>query len=147
MLRGPEATRRRAGAVAPPFPWLALGTLAAAVMLIALAGVDIEVLRSSLLLLGGLAGLALFFVMDDWRPASRLFPTRPFSWRSPVGSGMTMVFSFSVATCSFAVYGPLILTSLHGIPMLTTGWIIAGESIAWSILSILVANAPPSANG
>ena len=28
--------------------------------------------------------------------------------------------------------------------MLTTGYIIAAESIAWSILSILVANAPPS---
>jgi MFS family permease len=143
VLRGPEATRRAAGAAAPPFPLFALGALAAAVMLIALAGVGIEVLRSSLLLAGGLGGLALFFVVDGWRPASRLFPTRPFSWRSPVGSGMTMVLSFSVATCSFAVYGPLILTSLHGIPILTTGWIIAGESIAWSILSILVANAPP----
>ena len=57
---------------------------------------------------------------------------------------MTLVAAFSVATCSFAVYGPLILTSLHGIPVLTTGYIIAAESIAWSILSILVANAPPS---
>ena len=54
-----------------------------------------------------------------------------------------MIAAFSVATCSFAIYGPLILTSLHGIPVLTTGYIIAAESIAWSILSILVANAPP----
>ena len=74
---------------------------------------------------------------------SRLFPTRPFDPRSAVGSGMIMVFAFSIATCSFALYGPLILTSLHGIPVLTTGYIIAAESISWSILSILVANAPP----
>jgi MFS family permease len=56
---------------------------------------------------------------------------------------MIFVAAFSVATCSFAVYGPLILTSLHGIPLLTTGYIIAAESIAWSALSILVANARP----
>ena len=57
---------------------------------------------------------------------------------------MIMVATFSVATCSFAVYGPLLLTSLHGISLLTAGYVIAAESIAWSILSILVANAPPS---
>ena len=56
---------------------------------------------------------------------------------------MTMVFAFSVATISFSVYGPLLLTSVHGISLLTTGYIIAAESIAWSILSILVANARP----
>ena len=60
-----------------------------------------------------------------------------------MGNGMTMIAAFSVATCSFGVYGPLILTSLHGISLLTTGYIIAAESIAWSVLSILVANAPP----
>jgi MFS family permease len=66
-----------------------------------------------------------------------------FDWRSQVGSGMTLVAAFSIATCSFAVYGPLILTSLHGLTPLATGYIIASESLAWSILSILVANAPP----
>ena len=58
---------------------------------------------------------------------------------------MIFIAAFSVATCSFVVYGPLILTSLHGISLLTTGYIIAAESISWSVLSILVANAPPRA--
>ena len=138
-----RATTPRAGAVRLRFPLRALGALAVASTLIARAGVAIELVRSSLLLVAGLAGLALFFVIDGGQPASRLFPTRPFDWRTPVGSGMTMVLAFSIATCSFAVYGPLILTSLHGISVLTTGYIIAAESIAWSILSILVANAPP----
>jgi MFS family permease len=56
---------------------------------------------------------------------------------------LTIAAAFSIATCSFAVYGPLILTSLHGISILTTGYIIAAEAIAWSILSIIVAGAPP----
>jgi predicted MFS family arabinose efflux permease len=144
VLDTPEATRPQAiTGTAPPFPFAALGCLAVSVVLIATAGVDIALLRSSLLLVLGLIGLALFIRIDALKPGSRLFPSRLFSWRSPVGAGMTMVAAFSVATCSFAVYGPLLLTSLHGIPILTTGYIIAAESIAWSILSILVANAPP----
>ncbi|WP_095199733.1 MFS transporter [Mesorhizobium carmichaelinearum] len=143
VLNTPEATRpvTSAGKV-PPFPFAALACLAVAVVLIASAGVDIAVLRSSLLIVLGLAGLALFFYIDALKPRSRLFPSGLFSWRTPVGAGMTMVAAFSVATCSFGVYGPLLLTSLHDIPLLTTGYIIAAESIAWSILSILVANAP-----
>jgi len=143
VLNTPQATRPQASAGAtPPFPYLALGCLAVSVVLIAMAGVDIALLRSSLLLGFGLIGLALFFRVDALKPQSRLFPARLFSWRSPVGSGMTMVAAFSVATVSFGVYGPLLLTSLHGIPILTTGYIIAAESISWSILAILVANAP-----
>ncbi|CAN7375533.1 MFS transporter [Mesorhizobium amorphae] len=143
VLNTPEATRLQAtGGTAPPFPYVALGCLAVSVVLIAMAGVDIALLRSSRLLGFGLIGLALFFRVDGLKPQSRLFPARLFSWRSPVGSGMTMVAAFSVATISFGVYGPLLLTSLHDIPILTTGYIIAAESISWSILSILVANAP-----
>ncbi|MBZ9891352.1 MFS transporter [Mesorhizobium sp. BR1-1-3] len=144
VLDTPEATRPKASAGgAPPFPFAALACLTVAVVLIASAGVDIALLRSSLLMAFGLIGLLLFFTIDALKPLSRLFPARLFSWRTPVGAGMTMVAAFSVATCSFGVYGPLLLTSLHDIPLLTTGYIIAAESIAWSILSILVANAPP----
>jgi MFS family permease len=144
VLTGSAATvDRRAIAAPPPFPFLPLACLAAAVTLIAGAGVSIEALRSSLLLAAGLAGLVLFFALDARLPRSRLFPSRLFDWRSKVGSGMTFVAAMSIATCSFAVYGPLILTSLHGISVLTSGYIIAAESISWSILSILVANAPP----
>jgi MFS family permease len=144
VLRGPQATRpQNDGAALPRFPVVALGCLAASIVLIALAGVKVEALRSSLLLSAGIAGIALFFVLDARLPAARLFPSRPFNLGTPLGNGMTMVAAFSVATCSFGVYGPLLLTSLHGIPVLTTGYIIAAESISWSILSILVANAPP----
>jgi hypothetical protein len=142
VLTGPATRVEERQAVPPPFPLLPLACLALSVSLIAAAGVSIAPLRSSLLLALGLAGLALFFVLDARRPASRLFPSRLFDWRSKVGSGMTLTAAFSVATCSFAVYGPLILTSLHGIPVLTAGYVIAAESISWSVLSILVAGAP-----
>jgi MFS family permease len=125
------------------FPFEVLACLAVSVILIAIAGLSIETLRSSFLLIVGLCGVGLVFWLDARRPDSRLFPRRPFDWRSPVGTGMTMVAAFSVATVSFGLYAPLILTNLHGMALLTTGYIIASESIAWSVLSILVANAPP----
>jgi MFS family permease len=144
VLRGPDATRRQGSGTKPPaFPFPTLGCLAASIVLIALAGLNVAPLRSSLLLISGLAGVALFFLLDERLPSARLFPSRPFNTKTPIGNGMTMIAAFSVATCSFAVYGPLLLTSLHGISLLTAGYIIAAESIAWSVLSILVANAPP----
>jgi MFS family permease len=130
----------------PPssFPFEVLACLALSVILIAMAGLAIETVRSSLLIIAGLAGVGLVFVLDARRPSSRLFPRHPFDWRSPVGTGMTMIAAFSIATVSFALYAPLILTNLHGMALITTGYIIASESIAWSVLSILVANAPQS---
>jgi MFS family permease len=53
-----------------------------------------------------------------------------------------MVAALSLSTCSFGFYGPLLLAALHEFSPVTTGLIIASESVSWSILSILVANAP-----
>lgn len=127
----------------PPFPFVALLVLAGSIVMIATAGVNIELVRSSILLALGLGGLALFFRLDAMKPASRLFPSGPFDLRTRVGSGLTMAAALCVSTCSITVYGPLLLTTLHGMPLLVTGYIIAMESIAWSILAIAVANIRP----
>jgi MFS family permease len=146
VLRGPQATQRKPSAAGrlPPFPFLPLACLAAAIMAIALAGVGFGVAGSTLLLVVGIAGIGGFFVLDATRPGSRLFPSRPLDMRTPLGNGIVMMAAFSVGTIAFSIYAPLILTSLHGVPILTTGYIIAAESIAWSILSIIVANARPT---
>lgn len=144
MLTSPQATTRvRPTGALPPFPVLVLIVLALSVMAIASAGINIAPLRSSLLLLAGLVGLVIFFRLDSRNRAAHLFPDRLFDWSTPMGGGMVMVSALSVATCSLAVYGPLLLTTLHDTPVLTTGWIIATESIAWSITAILVAGASP----
>lgn len=142
-MRAAGETVKPAGDKPPAFPFEVLACLAVSVILIASAGLAISPLRSSALLIVGLAGIGLVFVLDARRPDSRLFPSRPFDWKSPVGTGMTMIAAFSVATCSFGLYAPLILTRLHDVPLLTSGYIIASESISWSVLSILVANTPP----
>lgn len=126
--------------VPPPFPVLSLAALAAGVVMIAAAGVVHGVLAATVLFALGITGVVLFFRLDARNARSRLFPSNLFDWRRPLGAGMITVGSLSIATCSFFIYGPILLTSLHGISVLTTGYIIAAESIAWSVLSIAVAN-------
>jgi hypothetical protein len=53
-----------------------------------------------------------------------------------------MVAALSFSTCSFAFYGLLVLAALHNFTAITIGLLIASESVSWSVLSILVANAP-----
>jgi len=141
VLREEPAPPAASGAQ-PPFPALALACLAAGVTAIAAAGVETRAPVSALLLFGGFAGVVLFFVLDARRPRSRLFPAGTFDPRTTLGAGMIMVGALSVSTCSFGFYGPLLLAALHGFSPLTTGLIIASESIAWSILSILFAGSP-----
>ena len=123
------------------FPWLALACLSAGVMAIAAAGVETRLPIAMTMIAVGLAGVLLFFLIDSRSPHSRLFPAATFNPRTTIGSGMIMVAALSVSTCSFGFYGPLLLAGLHDFTPLTTGLIIASESIAWSALSILVATA------
>lgn len=144
VLNAPEARRPASSAEPlPPFPYAVLVVLGIAVLLIASAGVNVEIARSSSLLLIGLLGLVLFFRLDQRNRRAHLFPSRMFDSATTMGRGMIMVAAFSVSTCSLAVYGPLLLTTLHGMSLLATGFIIASESIAWSVMSILVAGASP----
>ena len=123
------------------FPWLALACLSAGVMAIAAAGVETRLPIALTLIAVGFVGVLAFFLLDAHSASSRLFPTATFNPRTTIGSGMIMVGALSVSTCSFGFYGPLLLAGLHDFTPLTTGLIIASESIAWSILSILVATA------
>ena len=80
--RRAASTRRGAGPP-PPFPFAPLACLAVAVTLIASAGVSIELVRSSLLLVAR-PGRARRCSSRSTRgmPAARLFPSRLFDWRT-----------------------------------------------------------------
>lgn len=124
------------------FPALALLCLAISVSSVAAAGVEADLQWSTLLLIAGLSGIALFFFLDARNSRSRLFPAATLAPWTTLGSGMLMVAALAVSTCSFGYYGPLLLTAMHNFSPLTTGLLMASESISWSVLAILVANAP-----
>jgi len=91
-----------------------------------------------------LAGLALLVwaLRLDLRGGDRLFPLRPLDPRVRWGAGYAMVLSLSTATVSFTVYGPFLMETLFGATPLVAGFMIAIESVSWTIAAILFAGAP-----
>ena len=118
--------------------------LSAATLLIAEAGVDGRVAVSIAECLGGLA-LLYVAARIDRRSASRLVPAQALEPRHTVGAGIIMVFMFGAATTGFWAYGPLILKIMFGTDPLVSGYILAGESLAWSFGTLAVSGVQISA--
>lgn len=117
-------------------PWHALSALVPGVLGIAVASVVDSAGLAALSVATGAGFLALFFYLDR-REHSPLLPERSLS-AVPVRFGLLTVLCFSVATISFSVYGPLLLAQLHHVSLLEAGYLIAIESIAWSITAMMV---------
>jgi hypothetical protein len=58
-----------------------------------------------------------------------------------------MVLCFSAATIAMSVYGPILITRLHGVSALTAGYIVAASSIGWSIMAVIVSGADEKHDG
>lgn len=117
--------------------WLALGVVA-----IAYAGIAVGPLHTPAFVLLGLACLAFFLWLDAASSTGRLLPRRPIGLGTPVGAALTMILAFAAATIAIGVYVPFLLTSLHGVSPLVAGYIIALESIAWSVGAATVSGSP-----
>ena len=124
------------------FPVFRLLCLTAGVVAIAYAGIDITPLRTVFFVGVGLVLLWYFLRLDNRRPSSRLLPLKPFSLSHPVGAALVMIFCFSVGVVAIAAYGPLLMIHLHGISALSAGFILALESIGWTLAAVLVAGSP-----
>jgi MFS family permease len=129
----------------PPWSVLPLLILSAAAMLIAESSIAGSISAS---VPGCLLGAALLYgaARLDRRASSRLFPIQLLNIRHPVGAGLAMVFALSAATTGFWAYGPLILKILFGTRPLISGYILAGEAVAWSLATLAVSKAPLSAD-
>jgi MFS family permease len=132
---------------APAKRWsvLPLLLLSTAAMLIAESSV-VNSLKMSIA--GALLGASLLYLAArlDRSASSRLFPVHVLDFRHPVGAGLLMVFALSAATTGFWAYGPLILNILFGTQPLVSGFILAGEAVAWTLGTLMVSKAPVSAD-
>ncbi|MFI5012950.1 MAG: MFS transporter [Hyphomicrobiales bacterium] len=126
------------------WPWLPLLMLSAATLMIAEAGVAEGIAAS---ILGCSAGMGLLYAAArlDRRSRSRLLPALTLDLHQPVGAGLLMVFALSAATTGFWAYGPLILKIMFGTSPLVSGYILAGEALAWSAATMAVSSTPLSA--
>jgi MFS family permease len=117
-------------------PWSTILVLSVATICIAQAGVTgptaaILLVATGLALLCGAAWL-------DTRSPSRLLPRQAFDLTHSLGAGLMMIFVISAATNAFSIYGPLILRLAFGVSPLSSGYILATESIAWSSATMLL---------
>ncbi|HEY9236135.1 MAG TPA: MFS transporter [Phenylobacterium sp.] len=119
--------------------WPQLGLIAAGVAAIGLADIADDFARSLLMTAGGVA-LLLMMVWTDGRMAVRLLPRGSGSMMSIPGAGFATMFLMTVASMGFAIYGPAILQTLAGLSALTAGYVVAVESVAWTVLGLAVAH-------
>jgi len=150
--KSPAETAKAAAHVSPilhptqRWPVLPLLVLAAATFIIAeagaLSGRSGGVATS---IIGILLGTVLLYVAAriDRRGPVRLLPVQLLDTRHPVGAGLMMVFALATATTGFWAYGPLILKILFDTRPVVIGYILAGESIAWSLGTMAASTAKP----
>jgi MFS family permease len=148
------AQRWLPGAVPAPtrarWPIAPLMLLSAATLIIAEAGAlsgGATANRIPLAAAACVLGLLLVYLAAraDRRSTVPMLPRQTLEPRHPVGAGLLMVFTLSAATTGFWAYGPLVLKILFGTRPLVTGYILAGEAIAWSLATLAVASATPAA--
>ena len=119
-----------------PLPVARLGLLSLAVLAICQAGVVSSTEFAVVLCSSGIA-LLLFFLRQDMDSKNRIFPKGILNPCSISGSGLLMICSFFMATISLTVYGPLLMYIIFGAAPLVAGYIIALESMTWSLTAIL----------
>jgi MFS family permease len=129
----------------PPgrLPLLPLFVLSAASYAIAAAGVAAGRATAVAECVSGLALLWLAAWLDR-RSRHRLLPEDTLSLRHPVGLGLFSVFALAAATTGFWAYGPLILQAMFGTDPLVSGYILAGEALAWTAGTVALAGIKPS---
>ena len=112
-----------------------LGLLTVAVLAICQAGVVTNTGVALGLSVTGVMLLLLFFKLDG-DSENRIFPRGILSPRTVSGSGLLMLSSLFMATISLTVYGPLLMFIIFGAEPLVAGYIIALESLGWTVLAI-----------
>ena len=129
---------RREPAAAESFPIWRLGCLSLGVLLIAWSGIEFSPVQTPLFFIFGVACMLLFLWLDGRREQNRLLPRHPLGFGNRIGAGFTMILCFTTASIAISVYGPLIMTLLHGSSALVAGYVIACSSVGWSIAAVSV---------
>jgi MFS family permease len=116
-----------------------LVVLTASTLLIAVAGVLARPLASAVLVLAGLALLWMMLRMDA-RARVPLLPRSALDLGAATGSGYAMIFCLFASTTVFGVFGPALLQAIDGLSPLEAGYVIATDSIGWTITALAVSN-------
>jgi MFS family permease len=128
------------GTTIPAVPFARLGLFSLAVLAVASAGIDVSLLRSGLLCLLGAGLLGLFLWLDHRATHNRLFPRQIAMPGHPLGAGYAVIFATATGTIAFTVYSPVLLTALAGASPLLCGYMIAIESMSWTVATLIISS-------
>ncbi len=128
-------------------PLRRLAILSLSVVAVAFGGIRVGAATTPLCVFGGLV-LLFWFLRLDAAPGAKghLLPPRALDPRDRVGAGLLMVLLISAATIPLGVYGPLLITRLHDVSALGAGYVLAVESVSWSLMAVAVARVPERMN-
>lgn len=124
------------------FPARRLAILAASIVAIAWSGITDDLIAAIVAGCAGLAGVCAFLAIDQNRASGHILPSAIRTRGSTARNSLLMVFCLAASTISFSVFGPVLLRVLHHLSALETGYVIALESIGWSVAAIALANQP-----
>jgi MFS family permease len=117
------------------FPAARLVLLGLGVLCVAASGL-VAPLVWRLALLGSAVALVWCAFHLDGYTAHRLFPSQPLSLKTPVGTASWLFLLFGATTSLVTVFMPLVLHVLHGVSLLSAGYINALLSLAWTVLAL-----------
>lgn len=136
-------TRPPAAELSNNVPLLRLAVLAAGVVAVAYAGIDIDPVATPAFIAAGTALLIVFLVLDGRAGPDRLLPSVPFGLGTAHASALTMVLAMSAATIAITAYGPLLVVAIHGATAIVAGYLVACSAVGWTVFAILVSGADP----
>lgn len=121
-----------------PIGWLQLGLIGVGVCLIAVADQAPRGAAAAGLVGLGVAVLGACLRLDRFR-AARLLPRGAHQPGSVLGAAYATLFLLTASSMGFVVYGPALLQRLADASALTAGYVIASQSIAWTVCGLCVA--------
>ena len=124
-------------------PIVRLMFLAAAILLISMAGAEFDALVSPILIVMGFLSLVFFVLRDKTANSSRILPLQATDLSHPIGNGIVTTLLLCLCIMSFLVYGPFILIKLYGLTPLFAGFIVMLETLAWGSAAIIFSGTDP----
>jgi MFS family permease len=125
--------------VAGAFPAVRLALLGIGVLCVGASGQISPIVWRWALLGSAVVLVGCAFHLDS-SANNRLFPSQPLSLKTLVGTASWIFFLFGTTTSLVTVFMPLVLHVLHGISLLSAGYINALLSLTWTVLALCSAS-------
>jgi MFS family permease len=134
--------RSSSNGAAPRVPGLRVALICLAIAAMSLTAVAAQPLAKAGLFAGTMSALVLALAIDRRAP-TKLLPSDAFSLRSATGIGLWLALLVSIAYSPLQIFVPIFLQALHGLDPLGAGYMVAGASLGWTAVSLVVAGTPP----